>query len=89
MSLLRTLLIIGIIYFAVRFITRYLFPMIVKNAANKVQEDLLRKMDERNQSNTQEGEISIRKKNGSPGRNEQDGEYVDYEEINDSRKNKE
>lgn len=84
MSLLRTLLILVVIYLAVRLLTRYIFPMVVKNAADKAQENMMNKMQEmyRQQKEQNEGEVSIRGKSSrKKGKSDDDGEYVDYEEV--------
>ena len=84
MSLFRTLLIIAVIYSVIRFLTRYVFPLVVKNAASKVQENMMNKMEEiyRQQNKKNEGEITV--KNTSGGKNKKgddEGEYVAYEEV--------
>ena len=86
MNLLRTLAIIAIIYLAIRFIGRYILPLLVKTAANKAQEDMMNKMDEilkRQQEQKKEDDITIKNKstNDKARRKGDDGEYVDYEEV--------
>lgn len=84
MSLVRTLLIIAAIYLAVRLITRYIFPLVIKKAADKAHENMMHKMQEmyRQQNMRNEGEASIRNSSARKKRNgEDDGEYVDYEEV--------
>ena len=83
MGLLRTLFIIAIIYFTIRFIARNILPFLVKNAVDKAQRNMMDKMAEmeKQQSKSKEGEISINYKSKSGTRNNKDGEYVDYEEV--------
>ena len=83
MSLLRTLFIIAVIYLAVRFITRYVLPLLVKTAVKKAEENIMNKMDEMQRNNNNEGEISFkyRKTSAKNKRNKEEGEYVDYEEV--------
>lgn len=83
MSLLRTLLIIAIIYFAVRFLTRYIFPLVMKKAVDKAQENMMNKMDEmyRKRNEKKEGEISIKDSRDKNRKSNDGGEYVDYEEV--------
>ncbi len=85
MSLLRTLFIIAVIYLAVRFITQYILPLLVKSAVNKAEEKIMNKMDEmyKNQNRNNEGEISMKynKSSEKNKRKDDEGEYVEYEEV--------
>ena len=76
-SFLRTVGIIVIVYYGLKFIGRLLFPVIVKKAVNNMQA--------RQSTYTQrkpEGEVTIEKKQGQQARHHNtQGEYVDFEEV--------
>jgi hypothetical protein len=79
-SFLRTVGIIVIIYYALKFIGRLLFPIVVKKAVNNMQER--QSQYQRQQQYKPEGEVTIEKdrKDQTRTRNTE-GEYVDFEEI--------
>ena len=79
-SFLRTVGIIVIIYYALKFIGRLLFPIVVKKAVNNMQER--QTQYQRQQQYKPEGEVTIEKDQKQQTRtNTTEGEYVDFEEI--------
>ena len=75
---LRTIGIIVLIYYGIKIISRFLFPIVVKKAMNNMQER--QNMYQREQK--REGEVTIENKNPRSSRNSANkGEYVDFEEI--------
>ncbi|MFD2568192.1 DUF4834 family protein [Pseudotenacibaculum haliotis] len=84
MGLLRTLLIIVIVYYAFRFLARLFAPILVKRMASKMQERAQQQYNQQRQNTTsaREGETVIDKKpRDQKQSNENVGEYVDFEEI--------
>lgn len=92
-SLLRTIAIIVIIYYGYKVISRYLFPKLMKWAANKAQQKLQDQINKQFGSTNQqqqssndfraEGDVKIDyvRKNKSSSKTDDYGEYVDYEEV--------
>jgi len=79
-NFLKTIGIIVVVYFALKFIGRLLFPIVVKKAVNNMQER--QSQYQRQYQQKQEGEVTVEKKQGRNGRvNNSEGEYVDFEEI--------
>jgi hypothetical protein len=80
MQLLRTLLIIIIIYYLAKFFARYVLPLIaryfIKRTVNKFNE-----AQQPKQKKT--GEIHVESKPENKQVSDNMGEYVDYEEINE------
>ncbi|WP_321369224.1 DUF4834 family protein [uncultured Draconibacterium sp.] len=78
---LRTLVIIAVIYFGFRFIVRYLFPKIVDKGMKNMQQKM-REQQRQQQPKRPEGEVTIEGKPGQHNKNQKDnGEYVDFEEV--------
>ncbi len=79
MAFLRTILIIIIVVYVLKLIGRYIVPLLIKRQINKFQQ-------ENNSPNYQqkpEGEITVEKEKPNGHKfNSDEGEYVDYEEIN-------
>lgn len=75
---LKTVGIIVIIYYGLKFIGRLLFPIVVKKAVNNMQARQSAYYSEPKQ----EGKVTVEKKPGQQGRHHQnEGEYVDFEEV--------
>ena len=84
MSLIRTILIIVLIYYAFKFIARLVFPLffkkMMKNVEKKFNEQQQR--GSKDQSPIKEGETVIDKApKQTKNINDDAGEYIDYEEI--------
>ncbi len=84
-GLLRTIFIILLIYYAVKFVGRYLFPVffnkLMKNMEKKVKEQQGYHEPDRN---VNIGETTIDKAPRTHGGKDNNvGEYVDYEEVDD------
>jgi uncharacterized membrane protein (DUF106 family) len=81
-NFLRTLIIIAIIYFAIRLFTRYVLPLILENKIKDMQQKMQEQQKQQRRTGKQEGEVTIeydQKRNNI--RNRDDGEYVDFEEV--------
>jgi len=84
-GLLRTILIIMLIYYVIKFIRRYLFPVFF----NKLMKDMEKKVKEQQgyqepDRNVNVGETTIEKAPRTQQGNDKNiGEYVDYEEVDD------
>ncbi len=83
MNLLRTLLIIVLVYYGFKFLARIFAPFLMKKMAKKMQEKAEQfKNQHHTQSEVKEGETIIDK---APMKNRQSkntvGDYVDFEEI--------
>ncbi|MFO7674460.1 MAG: DUF4834 family protein [Lutibacter sp.] len=90
MGFLRTLAIIVIIYYAIKFIGRYILPLFVGKIINNVEKKM---RDQQQQFNNQQqkstgkvGETVIAKKPSDYKEGNKDiGDYVDYEEVKDDK----
>ncbi|RPE00050.1 DUF4834 family protein [Aureibaculum marinum] len=84
MNFIRTLLIILAIYYALKIIGRYIFPIFMK----KMMQNVEKKFNEQQgrttsqNQNVKEGETIIDKAPNTHSKSNNDvGEYVDYEEV--------
>lgn len=90
MGLLRTLAIIVIVYYAIKFIGRYILPLFVGKIIDNVEKKM---RDQQQQFNNQQqntagkvGETIIAKKPSDYKEgNKNIGDYVDYEEVKDDK----
>ncbi|HZW63878.1 MAG TPA: DUF4834 family protein [Flavobacteriaceae bacterium] len=84
-GVLKTILIILLIYYGIRIVTRFFAPFILKYLSKKVEKRFGQQFgnpyrDEQTTSK-KEGEVSIDKMPQQSKSNKNVGEYVDYEEI--------
>lgn len=81
-NFLRTVIIIAIIYFAIRLFTRYVLPLLLEKKVKEMQQKMQEQQKQQRRSGKQEGEVTIeydKKRNNVSSGNE--GEYVDFEEV--------
>ncbi|QIJ90359.1 hypothetical protein C7H62_2551 [Mesoflavibacter sp. HG96] len=82
MGLLRTILIILLIYYGIKILSRIFAPVLFKYAAKKAEERFGGAFNQqRKEPLRKEGEVTIDKMPENKSSNKNVGEYVDYEEI--------
>ena len=82
---LRTILILILVYYALKWLGRILFPLLFKKAVNNFEQKVRdQQAGSAGQTNVKEGETVIDKQ---PIRqketNKQVGEYIDFEEVDE------
>jgi hypothetical protein len=87
MGLIRTLIIFLAIYFLFKLVVRVILPLLVKNYVDKKAREFQNRYNQNHQqfNKKPEGEITIETKKDTKGKGKgnDEGEYVDYEEIKD------
>lgn len=85
MALLRTILILIIIFSIIRMITRYILPSLFTNYMDsKVNEFARKQKNYHEKAKKREGEVTIDYNPGSQSKNKPSkGEYIDYVEVKD------
>ena len=87
MDVLRTILIILIVYYSVRFISRLLVPIVLRMFMKRAQRNFQQQFGQfqQQQKPQKEGEVSIdsKQKNKPKSSGSSVGEYVDFEEVED------
>jgi hypothetical protein len=81
-NFLRTLLIIVLIYYGIRFISRYILPLLVDKGLKNMQQKMQDQQRQSQRSTRPPGEVTIEynKKNGNNA-SQTKGDYVDFEEV--------
>ncbi len=78
---LTTVGILVIVYYALKFLGRLLFPIVVKKAVNNIQERQTQ-YQRQYQRQKAEGQVTVENNQQQQSRrNNTEGEYVDFEEI--------
>lgn len=79
MQLLRTILIIVLVYYMVKLIARYVLPLLARYFIRKAQNDIQAKEGK----SKKQGEMNIEYSPDKKQPTDKLGEYVDYEEVKD------
>jgi len=86
MGLLKTILIIALVYYGIKVFSRIFAPFLLKYAAKKAEQRFGDQFDQfqkgqKRETPKKEGEVIIDKMPNTKSSNKNVGEYVDYEEI--------
>jgi len=89
MQLLRTIAIIFLIYYGFRFLSRYVFPFLLKRWVNKkmgefqnqTQQQFKDEKKVKDYVKEHEGEVKIKAGQTSKTETDNIGDFVDYEEV--------
>ena len=87
MGLLKFIFWFLFIYYLIKILFRFFFPIIIKYFANKMRQrfdyQFNQKSDNQSPFNKKEGSVTIEKtKKSHKSRSDNLGEYVDFEEVN-------
>ena len=87
MGLLRTIAIIIIVYYAFKFIGKYIMPLFLKRVVRNVEKKMRDQQENQHKQETGNiGETVIAKKpEGTKESNKDVGDYVDYEDVKDDK----
>lgn len=82
-GVMKTILIILLIYYGVKILSRIFAPVLLRYVAKKAEKQFGQQFNPQNKKEPtkNEGEISIDKVPNTKSSNKNVGEYVDYEEI--------
>lgn len=81
-NFLRTLFIIALIYYGIRFVTRYILPMLVDKGIKNMHQKMQNQQRQNQRSTRPPGEVTIEyNKNSGKTNSHLKGDYVDFEEV--------
>lgn len=83
-GLIRAILIILLIYYALKVLSRLFAPLLIKFVAKKAEERFGSQFDnfqKQSEPQRKEGEVTIEKVPNTKSSNKNVGDYIDYEEI--------
>jgi uncharacterized membrane protein (DUF106 family) len=78
----RTLLVIIIIYYGIKIVSKYVLPLLVDKGMKKMQQKMQDQQRQNQKPSRPDGEVTIEndnKKNQNSGKDK--GDYVDFEEV--------
>ena len=79
---LKTILIIMLIYYGIKFFGRLLAPVLLQRVVNKMQERFQQQYQNPQNPSQEEGKVTLKKTNISTKTKSDDvGDYVDFEEV--------
>jgi hypothetical protein len=81
-NFIRTLFIIVVVYYGIRFISRYLLPILVDKGLKNMQQKMHDQQRQNQRSTRPPGDVTI-EYNNRTGKNSSQtkGDYVDFEEV--------
>ncbi len=81
-NFLRTLIIIAVIYYAIRLFTRYVLPLFLENKIKEMKQKMEEQQRQQQRSAKRDGDVTIEyNQKDNSVRNRDEGEYVDFEEV--------
>ena len=81
-GLIRTVLIIVVIYYAIRLFSRHIAPILLDKGVKKMQQKMQDQQRQHQQPFRADGEVTIEAdKKGNQKPEKDKGEYVDFEEV--------
>ena len=86
MGLIKFLIIFAAIYYGFKLISRFVFPFLIQYLFKKTRQNMQDQFDaNQGQNDKEEGEITIKyaekKKPGDHKKDNDSGEYIDFEEV--------
>lgn len=78
---LRTILIILLIYYGIKVLSRLFAPFLMKFVAKKAEQRFGSQFNTKEEPQKKEGEVTIDKVPNTKSSNKNVGDYIDYEEI--------
>lgn len=81
-NFIKTLVIIVVVYYAFRFISRYLLPFVLNKGIKNMQDKINEQQRQSQRSSRNPGEVTIEfNQQNQRGKSQGRGEYVDFEEV--------
>jgi len=78
---IRTIVVLVIIFYAIRLFTRYVMPLLLHKTIRDMQSKMKDQMKEQQRQGRREGEVTLERNPNQKGNNSNRGEYVDFEEV--------
>jgi len=80
-NFLRTLIIIAIIYYAIKLISKYVLPMLIDKGVKNMQQKMQNQQGQYQKPSRPDGEVTIETNKDKDRNGANQGEYVDFEEV--------
>ena len=81
-NFLRTILIIVVIYYGIRLFSRYVLPLLVDKGLKNMQQKMQNQQRQNQRPSRPDGEVTIENnKNTDRNKSQNQGDYVDFEEV--------
>jgi predicted membrane protein len=80
-NFLKTLFIILFIWFGIRLVAKYVFPLMLNKTMKNMHSRMEDQIRKQQRNNRREGEVTVESKNQNGSSKSKEGEYVDFEEV--------
>ena len=80
-NFIRTLVVILVVWYGIKLVTKYIFPLMLNRTMKNMQSRMEEQIRQQQRGSRREGDVTVegKRKNGTANSNE--GEYVDFEEV--------
>lgn len=80
-NFIKTIFIIVVIYYGIKLITRFVLPLLIDKGIRNMQQKMNEQQMNTRHSSRPNGDVTIENNKRRGHRNDVEGEYVDFEEI--------
>ena len=80
-NFLRTLVVILIIWYGLKLVTKYVFPLMLNKTVKNMQSRMEEQFRQQQRSSRSEGEVTIESNSRKSRTSPSEGEYIDFEEV--------
>jgi flagellar biosynthesis/type III secretory pathway M-ring protein FliF/YscJ len=77
----RTLFIIVVIWYGIKLVVKYVFPLMMRQTMKKMQSHMEEQLRQQQRNGRREGEVTVEGPPKSSAHRSSEGEYVDFEEV--------
>ena len=85
-SIFKFLIIIILVYYGFKIVMRFIAPKVVEKAADKLFQDMKKREASKGRQTVRQGDVTIDYSDKKPKQyNRADGDYIEFEEIDDKK----
>ena len=80
-NFIRTLVVILIIWYGIKLVTKYVFPLMLNKTVKNMQSRMEEQVRQQQRSGRSDGEVTIERDPRKNRTSSHEGEYIDFEEV--------
>jgi len=80
-NFLRTLFIIVVIWYGIKLVVKYVFPLMIRQTMKNMQSHMEEQLRQQERKGRKEGEVTIEGSPKTSPNRSNEGEYIDFEEV--------
>jgi flagellar biosynthesis/type III secretory pathway M-ring protein FliF/YscJ len=80
-NFLRTLFIIVVIWYGIKLVVKYVFPLVMRQTMKNMQSQMEEQLRQQQRKGRREGDVTIEGSQKTSSDHSKEGEYIDFEEV--------